>query len=646
MDRRFLRVVIDIEANGLINPTKIWLIVCKDIDTGKYYIFRRPSDDEQVAQNFRDYVQGVSLFIGHNVLDYDFPVICLLLGIDLLQDISSILDTLVFSKLYNYSREGHSIEDYGLEFNYPKISFTDFSKYSEEMETYCVRDVDINHKIFSLYEREILSKHWQPSIRCEQQFQLIASDIGRNGFAFNVDKANLLLAKVVTELGELDEHILEVFHPHLKPIREVHPVYTKFGTLNRKDFRGCGSDLSEYNGGPFTRCCWESFNPSSHKQIIDVLHAACWKPIDKTKTHIELLRQNQHRNVDPDLTKKLDLLSKYGYKINDLNLNTLPAGAPPAAKTLAKRILLESRRRTLTEWLSLVGEDKRIHGKFIAIGAWTHRMAHQKPNMANIPNTTDTQGKIKLLGGDMRSLFMSPKGRLLVGVDAESIQLRIFAHYIDDKEFTDALVSGKKSDKTDPHSLNKEILGSVCKSRAAAKRFIYALLLGAGLGKLSEVLECSQHETEYALERLLKRYTGFAYLRKTIIPRDAKRGYFIGLDSRKVPILGTTESEKRHLAMSGYLQNGEAIVTKHATIDVYPKLKQYDAILVNLVHDEWQTEVPNHDIFSHAIPVAELYCDALERTGVKLGLKCPLKGSYWSDDYNDYTIGTNWKVTH
>src|SRR5262249_40061889 len=157
-----------------------------------------------------------------------------------------------------------------------------------------------------------------------------------------------------------------------------------------------------------------------------------------------------------------------------------------------------------------------------------------------IPNDTDTQGNVKLLGAEMRSLWVAPPKRLLVGVDAESIQLRIFAHYIDDKEFTNALVSGRKENKTDPHSVNQKVLGHICKSRDAAKRFIYALLLGAGLGKLSEVLDATEADTKKALDNLLTRYEGFSKLKRTTIPRDAKRGYFTGLDGRLVKIKGDT----------------------------------------------------------------------------------------------------------
>ena len=239
---------------------------------------------------------------------------------------------------------------------------------------------------------------------------------------------------------------------------------------------------------------------------------------------------------------------------------------------------------------------------------------------------------------------MAPKNRLLVGVDAEGIQLRIFAHYIDDPEFTEALVNGRKEDKSDPHSLNQRILGSVCKTRQAAKRYIYALLLGAGQGKLKEILDCDEVSAVAAYERLLGRYTGFALLKETVIPRDGKRGWFVGLDGRGVRIAGETEGSRKHLAMSGYLQNGEAVVMKLATLKWWPKLKQYDAKLVNFVHDEWQTEVPNN--IEVALAVARMQADSLRLVGEELKLKCPLAGSYYNDDLRDYTIATNWSKTH
>lgn len=640
-----MRVVFDIEANALENPTKIWVIVCKDIDKGDYHIFRG-----QDYAEFKTFAEKVKLWIGHHCLGYDIPVIRSLCGFDI--PTANVVDTLVVSKLLDYGRESHSIEDYGEQFGLEKIKFTDFSKYSLEMENYCVRDVDICHRIFNIFTRDAVDRRWnitdprwKRSLSCEQRFQGIVNDLHINGFGFDSNKAHKLRDKVVGELDILDKEIVESFPPRLTLVREVHPEVTKHGTLNRKDFRWVSNgDLSEFNGGSFCRCAWSAFNPSSHKQIVEVLHRAGWSPTEKTKTHIELERQSRRNGQSKDEVERLRHLVKYGWKINETNLSTLPDRAPKPARTLAKRILLEARRRTLTEWIDLVDTDGRVHGDFYAMGAWTHRMAHQNPNTANIPNEKDIQGRTKLLGGEMRALWTAPKGRILVGVDADSIQLRVFAHYINDKELTDAIVCGNKDAKTDPHSVNQRALGRVCKSRDAAKRFIYSFFFGAGTGKLAEILDCSLPEAEEAFSRFLERYPGLAQLKRTVIPRDATRGYFIGLDGRSVRIKGSSTSEKKHLAMSGYLQNGEAVIMKHATLLWYEQLgyREIDFKLVDMVHDEWQTECPND--LGIALAIAECQCQALEEVGRRLKLRCPLKGSY--GEFPKYTIGNNWKVTH
>lgn len=653
-----MKYVIDIEANALTNPDRIWLVVMKDIDTGEYFkyydITKRKDESERFIRDCEALRAADGCLIGHNLLGYDWPVLHSTGQSPAAMDGLSLVDTLIISKLVDYSRNGHSIEDYGLEFGFEKIKFNDFSKFTPEMEEYCIRDVDICERIYRKYLKYISNVEHRRSIELEHKFQLVVNDLHNNGFSFNNSKASTLLRKVEGELETLDKDILEAFPPRLSLIREVTPRETQYGTINKSSIPvALRSSMHEFSvGSSFSYCKWVDFNPSSHKQIIGVLNEAGWRPVDKTQTHIETerlannLKYQRGSGLDiqkKDAYDKLQELRKTGWKVNETNLETLPPKAPKAARLLAQRILLESRRRTLTEWLALSAND-RIHGKFYGIGAWTHRMAHQNPNTANIPNEFDTAGKKKLLGKELRSLWCAPRNRLLVGCDAEGIQLRIFAHYINDPEFTDALVKGKKDDKSDPHSLNQRILGSVCKSRAAAKRFIYALLLGAGLGKLAEILGCSESETKEALDRLMGRYQGWANLKEEVFPKDAKRGWFIGLDGRKVRIPGDKEGARRHLAMSGYLQNGEAVCLKSACLKFADKLKNYDAKLVNFVHDEYQVECPNN--VAIALEIGNMMCDSIRLAGEDLKLNCPLAGSIWNDDHKDWTVGTNWSVTH
>lgn len=412
-----MRIVFDIEANALVNPTEIWLIVCKDIDTGETYVYRNLTQDGREKERFLLFAKGVSLWVGHNIIAYDFPILRSLLGLSTPNlNVSSVVDTLIVSKLVDYSRVGHSIEAYGIEFGKEKGKnyYLDFFKsWSQPLEDYCIRDVEIGYEVYKKYLPVIHDRNWHNSINLEQQFQSVCNSLHNNGFYFNTSRARVLLEDVEKVLSELDKEILDAFPSRLKSIREVNPKLTKFGTLHRGDFRWIGDgDLSEFNGGPFCRCIWVPFNPASTKQVVEVLNTAGWKPVDKTKTHIETIRELNRKHGKSegrqDLEDKLVHLEVFGWKINEENLNTLPVKAPKPARLLAKRILYESRRRTLTEWLDLVGQDDRIHGRFQSLGAWTHRMAHQEPNMANIPNDKDTQGKTKLLGGEMRALWRAP----------------------------------------------------------------------------------------------------------------------------------------------------------------------------------------------------------------------------------------------
>lgn len=654
-----MRIVIDIEANALRNPDKIWCVVCKDIDSGKLHIFRNLTTDTEQCNAFLALSKNVELWIGHNLLGYDYHVLRLLIGLDIPNFAEKCIDTFVISRMADFERDKHSVESFGKEFGIDKINFSDFSKWSQDLEDYCIRDVEITHKIYLKYLKFISKKDNSKGIALENYFSLITYEMSTNGFSLNINKGTKLLQKVTNELLRLDDDILKVFPPKLKFIREITPKATKYGTISLstipKDLRDSIADFTV--DAPFSYCHWVPFNPGSPKQIVSVLNAAGWKPTAKTKGHIEtereITRLGRARKAThalditlQELYSKLDNQKKYGWKVNEENLSTLPSSAPAPAWTLAKRILYESRRKTLTEWLGLVQSDGRVHGEFQTIGAWTQRMASQKPNMQNIPNSTDLAGNVKILGKELRQLWQaSGPDRLLVGVDAEGIQLRIFAHYIDDKEFTNAIVHGRKEDKSDPHNLNMRVLGSVCRSRAAAKRFIFALLLGAGIGKLAEILGCPNEDAEAALRRLMERYQGFTELKERVIPADAKRGWFRGIDGRAVAIPGESVGSRKHLCMSGYLQNGEAIVMKSATIKWHTELTNLgiDFKLVDMIHDEWQTETENN--LETALLVANAQSRALREVGEELGLRCPLAGSFINDN-GEYTFGTNWYQTH
>lgn len=333
---------------------------------------------------------------------------------------------------------------------------------------------------------------------------------------------------------------------------------------------------------------------------------------------------------------------RYGWMVNEKNLSTLPDTAPQAIKDLVRWQTLEGRRSSLEEYLGLVTEDERIHGKFWHIGAWTHRMSHSNPNSANISSVwdegrtpTNAVEEVKAkYDSRMRALFHAggEEDEWLVGTDASGIQLRVLTHYLKSPEYRDAILKGNSADGTDIHSVNRDALGLSHLVRDDAKTFIYAWLLGASIPKIREILNCSMAQAKTAETNFITRTHGLKALKEGEVKRDAMRGYFIGLDGR------TVHCDSEHLMLAGYLQNGESVIMKMATLLWYKWAKErgINFRLVNFVHDEWQVIVKGRDTAAETL--GRLQRQALEQVGRDLNLFCPLAG--------ETNIGRNWKETH
>ena len=330
--------------------------------------------------------------------------------------------------------------------------------------------------------------------------------------------------------------------------------------------------------------------------------------------------------------------AKYGWTLSEANLSTLPETAPAGGKRLAEWLTLEGRRSSLVEWLGHVKDDHRIHGSFAHIGAWTGRMSHRNPNQANIPaefhgDPVSEVDKVKAkYDGQFRALWCVPEGSWLVGTDAEGIQLRVLAHLMRSEEYVHAIVSGKKEDETDIHNLNRKALGMSHITRDMAKTFIYAFLLGAGNAKIAQILKVNQKEAGQAVDNFMESIEGLAKLKKKRIPEIASRGWFKGLDGRKVKV------PNQHKTLAGMLQNGESVIMKHSALQWVHRAKRQwiDFRLVTWPHDEWQTEVTGE--YKDAELLGEIQRQSIVDTGKNFNMICPLAGST--------DIGKNWRDTH
>lgn len=652
-------VVADIEANSL-TPDRLWVIVTKEVESGNVRVFREP---DKHPEEFREYASTVTGWIGHNFLSFDGPVINRLVP-EVFIDPKTIIDTLVVSRVVDFKRPGgHGIGAWGDHFRFPKGDFpaewfATFLDHWEDGLKYCKQDVEINFKVFEALRPFIFSPKWREALRLEHDTEMMCAELHTNGFAYDIDRSRDLLGRLDAEIKGLEDEFQVLFPPRYKLVREITPTLTKTGRLHSKDFRWLQSpeDISHFEAGvPFSLVERFEFDPASPMQRIDRLWEAGWKPVVKTKGHKDFLKvqRRNRRKLSPEereeIAKKKERYDRYGWTLDDTNLATLPDTAPEGAKKLARWLHLNGRANMLRGWEGEFNpESGRIHGKFWHIGAWSGRMSHSNPNMANAP-----------ADAAYRSLWLADPGKVLIGCDAEGIQLRILAHYINDPVFTEALVSGDKKIGTDAHSLNAKALGEVCLKHGAAARdraktFIYAFVLGARPPKIAEIFECHPILAEEAVERFVAAYPGLAKLKAEIIPADARRGYFQGFDGRFV------KQDSEHLMLAGYLQGGEQTIMKYARRLWSQELKAKGIWhkQVNLVHDEFQTngnaskermeflKIPYAERKLIKAPVFEDEAQEIGRTqawaitqaGIDLNVRAPQAG--------EFRVGLNWSETH
>lgn len=645
-----MHVLLDIETSDLSGET-LWLIVCKDVNSGVVYEFY----GETLAA-FAEFHRKVTKYIGHNIIDFDFPVLQKHFPA-ITEPKDGLYDTLVVSRLLKFSLDGgHSLEAWGHRLGYKKATFNDFSKFSQEMLDYCRQDVEVTHKLYDFQERFRNDPEWQEAFQTEHRAASICRDMHRTGFCFDLDGARALHSELTELLAELDKRILAGFKPKVKFIREVIPRGTKSGGLNANDFRWVETnsrgvrDLTPFAAGvPFSRIEYQEFNPGSPRQMVERLNDLGWQPYEKTKTHIEVERElrqaRRYKKADvPVLEQRLKSLTVLGWKVSENNLGTLPEDAPDAARALAQRLTAAARLSDLEEWMAVYNDKTgRIHGRFLPTGSWTGRMAHHAPNTGNIASEFDPGNEQtsytpveqikKRFDGRMRGLYRVPPGCLQVGIDMDAAHLRILAHLIDEPDFTKSLLVGNKSDGTDIHSTNRKLLGDICRTRDEAKTFIYLWLNGGGAAKLAAELRWPLSGARDALARYSSSLDGLQRLLKEDIPRDAARGYFVGIDGRKVAY------DKEHGMLAGYLQSAESIILKRTAWRGREECirRGYDVKLLNLVHDEIQTEVGTTDR-AIAEEVGQIFADGYKGAAEYYRLRCPFAGGV--------SLGTTWQNSH
>lgn len=600
---------VDIEGDP-IPSTRIWVVCCRNIRTREEVRLR---DYDAIKRWFEDRLAEGCKFIAHNGIGYDFPTLNRIIGLRV--TMSSIIDTMVMSMLYSPSIEGgHSLQAWGKRLRFPKTEFDDFSKYTSEMEEYCMNDTRLLALLYtSLRDRMINVGFSDTGIEIEHYAWQLIQRQQQNGFAFNIQKAHELYAKLRGIEHDLQQRIEEYWPPKLELLVSYSKAYKKDGsyTANYTRHRDQYVDVRLRPDGGYDCYGYVHFNIGSPAQRVTKLTEAGWTPYPDELT----------KAGNPSPTKKGKIVPSLEKFVEDSGREEV--------RLIAQWIEYNARANMINTWIEAYNDNTGcIHGRLWL--ANTLRYRHSDPNTANIPavrvgkSGTPLRTEEGVYTYEARDLWtVRNTDRVLVGVDAKGIQLRVLAHYLNNKDFIDAVLGG------DPHSYNQEIGGFA--TRAVAKTFIYAFLLGCGDAKAGQIIGGSPRDGREVKARFVNNFPGLSNLLNDLEGQIKRSGRIILCDGTPLIV------DKPHTRLGYLLQGDESRIMKKAAILTAKEVnrRKLDVLKVGDIHDEWQNDV----LRTHSTEFADDVCPrSFRSSGEFFQYRLPIDC--------DSKIGMTWAETH
>ncbi len=454
------------------------------------------------------------------------------------------------------------------------------------MVEYCIRDTEITSKVYKILRQKGLS---QDAKELEYAIKRQCTVQEKNGWLFDERGAIEILQSINEDLRKSEEEVHKKFKP-LPLWKSKTPVKNKFKNDNTRT-KGYQAEVElechHNEDGDYGYWHYPELNLGSRLQVGRHLIHYGWKP--------EVFTETGRPKVDESTLKDVEI---------------------PEAKLIGRYLMLQKRQGQVNSWLDALDEQTgRIHSRVHTMGTVTHRMSSSNPNLQQVTASG------KEYGSEMRSLFIVPKDKVLVGADLSGLELRCLAHYMKDDKYTKSLLTG------DIHTVNQKSAG--LDTRDKAKTFIYAFLYGAGDKKIGSIAGGGVVEGKKLKENFLNNTPSLKKLRERV-GKASDKGYLKALDGRHIRV------RSQHASLNFLLQSAGAIISKRAW-EIFHNMAEYEGFKykqLGVIHDEIQIECSPDD----AEALGYLIVDAMEMTTDYYKLNCPITG--------DFKIGRSWNDTH
>ena len=249
---------------------------------------------------------------------------------------------------------------------------------------------------------------------------------------------------------------------------------------------------------------------------------------------------------------------------------------------------------TIDGLIKATDSDGRIHTNFQQTVAATGRLSSTDPNLQNIPIRTDE-------GRQIRDCFIAQEPFTdLLTADYSQIEMRIMAHFSEDKGLIAAFESGE-----DLHSTVASLVFGVKASQVDAemrrtiKAMSYGLAYGLSSFGLAQTLDIDPASASELMAKYFERFGGIRDYLKTVVITAREKGYTETILGRRryLPELNHENRQRREIAeraaLNAPIQGSAADIIKIAMLNVQNSISEANlkSRLLLQVHDELILEV-------------------------------------------------------
>ena len=236
----------------------------------------------------------------------------------------------------------------------------------------------------------------------------------------------------------------------------------------------------------------------------------------------------------------------------------------------------------------------RVHTSFNQCGTATGRLSSSNPNLQNIPIRTEE-------GRRIRSTFIAAEGCTLLAADYSQIDLRVLAHYSEDRELTAAFHAGQdihRRTAAEIFFVSPELV--TAEMRRVAKTINFGIIYGMSSFGLSTQLHISRKEAQTFIDRYLAHFSGIKEFMESVVGQARTDGFVTTLLGRRryLADINSTNRVRREMAertaINTPIQGTAADIIKLAMLRVHLELRArgLQARMLLQIHDELVFEVP------------------------------------------------------